>query len=82
MSVYYFDVVDDTQSFPDQFGMDLQDLSEAREQAQALLPDIARKRLPTGDRRDVSIVVRCSEGRRCYRATLAIHGEWVVSDGG
>ncbi len=80
MPLFYFDVTDDGNSTRDEWGIDLEDLSEARDQAQALVPDLAREFLPKEDRRDISVIVRCSEGRPCYKVTLTIAGEWVVPD--
>ena len=74
-------MIDDGQAIPDQWGVDLADLSEARQQAQALLPNIARERLPTKNRRDLSVVVRFSEGQPCYKLALTIEGEWINPNG-
>ncbi|MGI3903605.1 MAG: DUF6894 family protein [Janthinobacterium lividum] len=76
MPLYYFDVVDDEQSVADEWGIELADDLEASEQALSLLPDIARNRLPRGDRRDISVLVRCGGGEPCFRATLIIRSEW------
>jgi hypothetical protein len=78
MPLFYFDLVDDEESLPDNCGIELADVVEARIQAQALLPDIAREKLPDGDRRDLSVTVRSSEGLCCYKAVLTIQGEWMV----
>ena len=77
MPLYYFDVSDDGQSFPDEWGIDLDTIDEARAQAQALLPHLAREGLPKDDRRELSVNVRSSEGPCRYRVTLTIQGEWI-----
>lgn len=74
MPLFYFDVVDDGKATPDEWGIELEDITEARDQAQALVPDLAREKILTGDRKDISVIVRCSEGRPCYRTTLTIQG--------
>ncbi len=79
MPLYYFDVIDDGRSFSDECGIELEDQLEVRQQAQALLPHLARERLPIEDRRDLSVIVRGSEGQHCYKATLTIRGEWMDS---
>ena len=78
MPHYFFDVFDGEQFWEDDFGVDLADLYHARAQAQSLLPDLAREKMPDGDRRDVSVVVRCHEGRCRYKATLSLIAEWVA----
>ena len=78
----YFDLTDDGQSFHDECGIELDDLSEARVQAQALLPNLAREKVPTKNQIDIAVIVRCDEGRQCYKAALTIQGEWVAPNGG
>ena len=77
MPIYFFDVSHDGAVVTDEFGIELDDLYEAREQAIALLPDMARHELPDGDRHEFSAVVRCHEGRVRYVARLVFEARWV-----
>ena len=77
MPLYYFDVADNGALVTDDFGVELDDLYEAREQAIALLPDMARNEMPDGDRHEFSAVVRCSGGRVRYEAKLVFEGRWI-----
>ena len=77
MPLYYFDLADNGAVVTDDFGVELEDLFEAREQAIALLPDMARDELPDGERHEFSAVVRCEDGRVRYVAKLVFTGRWV-----
>ena len=77
MPLFYFDIYDDGKLARDEFGVELDSLYEAREQAIALLPDLARDGLPDGDSHDFTAVVRCTGGRVRYEATLSFRGNWV-----
>ena len=77
MPRYYFDVAANGALVTDRFGIELDDLDEAREQAIALLPDRARDELPEGDWYEFSAVVRGPDGRICYTAKLVFEGWWV-----
>ncbi len=74
---YYFDIYDNDKLLPDDFGAELANLYEARDQAIALLPDIARDALPDGDRHVFKIVVKCKGLRVRYVTTLTLDGAWV-----
>ena len=77
MPIFFIDVYDNETLARDEFGLELDDLFEAREQAIALLPDMARQGLPDGDAHDYTAVVRCREGRVRYEARLSLRGGWV-----
>ncbi len=77
MPTYFFDIEDAGQASPDIFGTELADLYEARDQALALLPDLARDHAIDGEHRVITAVVRCHEGRERYRTTLTVKGEWI-----
>ena len=77
MPIFYIDVYDNEMLARDEFGLELDNLDEAREQAIALLPDMARQGLPDGDAHDYTAVVRCPEGRIRYEARLSLRGAWV-----
>jgi hypothetical protein len=71
MPLYFFDITDNGKGFPDTEGTDLADLETAREEALATLGEIARDRLPDGDRREFVIKVRDGDGA-LMRATLSL----------
>lgn len=77
MPRFYFDVYENGELTTDDEGVDLKGLREARAQAQTLLPDLARDRLPDGDRQDFTIVVRCREKRIRLLTTMSIRSEWI-----
>ncbi|MBX9931547.1 MAG: hypothetical protein K2Y56_08405 [Methylobacterium sp.] len=54
----------------------LTDVEAARRAALSVLPDMAREKLPDGDRRTFCASVRDEEGRVVYKATLTLVGEW------
>lgn len=79
---HYFIETNDGDSFHrDRDGLDLKDDQAARVQAIAALPDMARDKIPDGDRRRLSVAVRNGDGRLIYRATLTLEGEWCAVDG-
>jgi hypothetical protein len=71
MPLYFFDVTDNGRGFPDTEGTDLADLEKAREEALATLGEIARDKLPDGDRREFVIKIRDGDGS-LMRATLSL----------
>lgn len=77
MPFYYFDLYDNDRLARDEFGTELDDLYEARDQALALLPDMARHGLRDGEDHDFTAVVRSRDGRVHYEATLSLRGGWV-----
>lgn len=81
MPTYFFDVDDGEFSLRDEFGVELETLSEAAEQAAALLPDIARDTLLGLTSRDVSVSVRDEAGRVVHRASLLFRAEWMPEAG-
>ena len=77
MPSYYFDVFDGERLWTDEFGEDLADLYEAKDQARALLRELAREKLPAADDSEVKVVVRCSGGRCRYEASLSLKAQWI-----
>ena len=77
MPTYYIDVYDNDEMTGDDDGIELDSLYEARQQAIAILPDLARDKLPDGDRHTFKVVVKCREGRVRYVASLTLNGGWV-----
>ena len=74
MPRFFFDVRDAQGFHHDEIGDDFADLEEARDQAQALLPDIARAELPDGELHVITCDVRDSTGRIVYRGHLTFEG--------
>src|SRR4051812_16769076 len=71
MPLYFFDVTDNGRGFPDTEGTELADLEAARQEALATLGEIARDKLPDGDRREFAIKIRDGDGA-LMRATLSL----------
>lgn len=78
MPRYFFDTNDGDMLDEDDVGLEFADPEAARRGAIAALPDMARDRLPDGDRRDYSVRVRDEAGTVLYSASLALTGEWHV----
>ena len=76
MPRYFFDTDDGDQSFRDDEGLDLPHVEAAREAALDALPDMARDKMPDGDRRTFVATVRDAYGVVVYSATLSLKGEW------
>ena len=78
MSRFYFDVFDGVTTTADEFGLDVEDgLERVRYLAIDALPDVAREKLPDGDRAEFTVIVRDAGGRNIFRATLSLHAEWI-----
>jgi hypothetical protein len=78
MPRFYFDVFDGEATTPDIVGIDVEDdLERIRELAIDALPDIARERLPNGDRAEFTVTVRDEHGSDIFRATLSLRSEWI-----
>lgn len=77
MPRYYFDIYDNENLFQDDYGIELESLYAARDQAIALLPDVARDVLPDGDHHTFKAVVKCRERRVRYVVSLTLDGAWV-----
>lgn len=74
MARYYFDVHNSNGYHRDDIGDEFATFAEAREQAQALLPDIAREELPDGETHMIVCEVRDETGRVVYRGRLMYEG--------
>lgn len=75
MPLYYFDVISGGLLYRDEFGTDLADFEEAREQAQCILPDVAENELPFGEYISFVREVRDETGRIVCRGELTYRGE-------
>ena len=76
MPKYYFDLIDGGTATRDEFGIDLADDDEARDQAIALLPDMAHHEMPDGDDHEFVASARNEKGEIVYEGSLAFHGTW------
>lgn len=76
MPRYFFDVTSAGHLTRDEHGVDLASDQEARDQAIALLPDIARDELPDGDEHVFVAAARSETGDVVYQANLTLHGRW------
>ena len=79
MPHYYIDSDDGDLSVVDDEGIDLPGPQEARRLAMGTLPDMARAKMPDGDRRSFTVSVRDEDGIVLYTASLELVGEWQVT---
>ena len=79
MPRYFFDTNDGDMFAEDDEGLEFPDSEAARRAAVAALPDLARDKLPDGDRRDFTVSVRDEAGMIVYSASLNLNGEWHTS---
>lgn len=77
MPRFFFDIDDGERRTTDSEGLELADLSAARDTAVSILPDLAREELPDGDRRVFVCQVRDDKGTVLFVATLSLVAEWV-----
>ncbi len=77
MPRFYFDVDDGHRQASDKEGTELSSREEARREAIAILPDIAREVLPDGDRWAFICRVRDAKGTVIFKATLLLTAEWT-----
>lgn len=82
MPLYFFDIIDDGHLSRDDFGLELVDFDEARDQAVVLLPDIARDELLGGELHVFICEVRDADNRVVYRGNLTYKGERIGPDCG
>ena len=77
METYYFDVHDDDGVREDTVGQLLPDLDAVRDEAMAVLPEIAFQVTKDGDHRKVAVIARDGDRNAVYSATLSYSGEWL-----
>ena len=70
MARYFFDITDGKGLHSDEFA----NFAEARDQAQVLLPDIARQELPGSELHVITCDIRDDTGRIVYRGKLTFEG--------
>jgi hypothetical protein len=80
MPRYFFDIDDGARRSPDEDGLVLSDPWEARANAIAVLPDIAREVLPDGNRREFVSSVRDEGGNVLSEAKLSLVAAWRVPE--
>lgn len=76
MPRYFFETYDDDILYRDDEGTELEGPQAARMAALSALPDMARDKIPDGDRRTFSSTVRDGEGKVVYQAIMTLVGEW------
>ena len=74
MPRFFFDVRDAAGFYRDEIGDEFVSFDEARDQAQVILPDIAREQLPDGELHVITCDVRDALGRMVYRGKLTFEG--------
>ncbi len=74
MPRFFIDTDDGDVRVHDDEGFDLADAEAARREAMTVLPDMARDKLPDGDRRTFVATVRDEAGSVLYSATLTLVG--------
>ena len=74
MPRFFIDTDDGDVHIHDDEGFDLADAEAARREAMTVLPDMARDKLPDGDRRTFVATVRDDAGSVVYSATLTLVG--------
>ena len=76
MPRFFIDTSDGDLSLHDEDGYDLPTVQAARDAAVDALPDMARDKLPDGERRAFRAAVRGEDGQLLYTASLSFVGEW------
>ena len=79
MPLYFFDVIDNGALSRDDYGIELASFEEARDQAQVLLPDMARTELPGCDQHTFVCEVREEMRGLVYRGSLTYQGTSLAS---
>ncbi|MBP0496536.1 DUF6894 family protein [Pararoseomonas indoligenes] len=78
MPRFYLDTSDGDFKITDHVGYDFADRDEARRLALDTLPDMARDKMPDGDRRDFICNVRDEAGKPIFTATLSLIARWLT----
>jgi hypothetical protein len=74
MAKFFFDTQEGQSVDRDTTGVDLPDEAAARAEAQEALADMAREKLPNGNKVDFAVLVRDESGQEVYSATLKFEG--------
>ncbi|GKQ49942.1 DUF6894 family protein [Bradyrhizobium sp. Ce-3] len=70
---YFFDIRDDGYFYPDEEGLELTNLRDAKVEAAHTMADIARDAGRSGDDHDVTVEVRTNQGL-LFQAAFVFHG--------
>jgi hypothetical protein len=76
MPRYFIDTSDGDFTVIDEDGQDLDSDQTARDAAIQALPEMSRARLPDGDQRVFSVLLRDQDGQVIYSARLTFEGSW------
>ena len=76
MPLYFIDTDDGDRVHRDDTGHDLPDAEAARTATLDALPDMARDKMPDGDRRTIIATARDGDGSVVYTAKLTLEGGW------
>ena len=79
MPRYFFETDDDDHSAFDDEGTELADDETARAQAISALPDMARDKMPDGDRRTFTVCLLNQDRDLIYKGTMTFEGGWAAS---
>ncbi|MDR7040465.1 hypothetical protein J2X36_005248 [Methylobacterium sp. BE186] len=80
MPRFFIDSNDDDVLIEDDEGLEFVDAAAARIAAITMLPDMAREKIPDGDRRTFCVSIRDEQGATLYTATLSMVGEWKLPE--
>jgi C4-type Zn-finger protein len=69
---YFFEIHDGEHFTSDYVGIELDGLEAAKAEAKKALPDIAKDKMPDGDRRDFTVIVKDEVGHEVLRAKLSL----------
>ncbi len=76
MPRFFIDTSDGDLEIRDDQGIEFLCAEDARVAALAALPDMARDKIPDGDRRLFFVSVRDEHGNTIYKASLFLAGAW------
>ena len=76
MPRYFIHTDDGDVAHRDDEGHELPNMQAARAAALDALPDMARDKLPDGDRRQFKVIVEDENGGAIYEAALELTGGW------
>jgi|KBSMisStaDraftv2_1062788.scaffolds.fasta_scaffold3874291_1 hypothetical protein len=78
MPCFYFDLDDGHGVLRDDDGTECRSPEEAHDQAISALADVFKDEVQSGKPRDCGVLVKDSQGRPVFRATLSFVGRWLT----